>query len=102
MALMEWKCVPGYSILCRIYELWTGGRLGRTSEMARSLGAKVLIDDNPRYAIECAEVGIKVLLFDYENSYPWSKMESVNRHPLVTKVHNWEEVEHQLALWIMS
>ncbi|CAI9773296.1 unnamed protein product [Fraxinus pennsylvanica] len=63
-----------------------------------SLGAKVLIDDNPRYAIECAEVGIKVLLFDYENSYPWSKM--VNRHPLVTKVHNWEEVEHQLGLWI--
>ncbi|XP_022898182.1 uncharacterized protein LOC111411799 isoform X2 [Olea europaea var. sylvestris] len=72
------------------------------SDICKSLGAKVLIDDNPRYAIECAEVGIKVLLFDYENSYPWSKMESVNRHPLVTKVHNWEEVEHQLAFWIMS
>ncbi|CAA3005079.1 uncharacterized protein LOC111404026 isoform X1 [Olea europaea subsp. europaea] len=78
------------------------GKSRRKSDICKSLGAKVLIDDNPRYAIECAEVGIKVLLFDYENSYPWSKMESVNRHPLVTKVHNWEEVEHQLGLWITS
>lgn len=67
----------------------------------RSLGAKVLIDDNPRYAIDCAEVGIKVLLFDYENSYPWCKTDSVHQHPLVTKVHNWEEVEQQLVSWIV-
>lgn len=63
----------------------------------RSLGADVLIDDNPRYAIECAEAGIRVLLFDYENSYPWCKTESVTRHPLVTKVHNWGEVENRLV-----
>ncbi|TKY54362.1 phosphatase protein [Spatholobus suberectus] len=66
------------------------------SEICRSLNAKVLIDDNPRYAIECADVGIRVLLFDYENSYPWCKNESVDKHPLVTKVKNWEEVEQQL------
>lgn len=66
------------------------------SEICRSLGAKVLIDDNPKYAIECAEAGIRVLLFDYENSYPWSKME-LEQHPLVSKVHNWEEVERQFA-----
>ncbi|KAJ8543048.1 hypothetical protein K7X08_005571 [Anisodus acutangulus] len=71
------------------------------SDMCRSLGATVLIDDNPRYAIECAQVGIKVLLFDYENSYPWSKSESLNGHPMVKKVHNWGEVEHQLASWIV-
>ncbi|KAK4564996.1 hypothetical protein RGQ29_006871 [Quercus rubra] len=72
------------------------------SEICRSLGAKVLIDDNPKYAIECAEAGIKVLLFDYENSYPWCKIESVNQHPLVTKVYNWDEVEQQLISWIVS
>uniref|UniRef100_A0A5B7ARU6 Uncharacterized protein n=2 Tax=Davidia involucrata TaxID=16924 RepID=A0A5B7ARU6_DAVIN len=72
------------------------------SDICRSLGARVLIDDNPRYAIECAEVGIRVLLFDYENSYPWCKTQSVIQHPLVTKVHNWEEVEHQLISWIIS
>ncbi|KAF3613297.1 putative lariat debranching enzyme-like isoform X1 [Capsicum annuum] len=71
------------------------------SDICRSLGANVLIDDNPRYAIECAEVGIKVLLFDYENSYPWSKSESLNGHPMVKKVHNWGEVEHQLTSWIV-
>lgn len=68
----------------------------------RSLNAKVLIDDNPRYAIECAEVGIRVLLFDYENSYPWSKNELVDAHPLVTKVKNWKEVEQQLMSLVAS
>ncbi|KAK6131719.1 hypothetical protein DH2020_034516 [Rehmannia glutinosa] len=72
------------------------------SYICKSLGAKVLIDDNPRYAIECAEVGIKVLLFDYENSYPWCKTEHIPQHPLVTKVHNWEEVENQLASRVVS
>lgn len=72
------------------------------SEICRSLGAKVLIDDNPRYAIECAEVGIKVLLFDYENSYPWCKTDSVNQNPLVTKVHDWDQVEQQLVSWMGS
>ncbi|CAJ2644792.1 uncharacterized protein LOC123910221 [Trifolium pratense] len=66
------------------------------SDICRSLNAKVLIDDNPRYAIECAEAGIRVLLFDYENSYPWSKTELAYQHPLVHKVENWEEVEQAL------
>jgi hypothetical protein len=43
------------------------------SEICRSIGARVLIDDNPRYAAECAEAGIHVLLFDWNNAYPWSK-----------------------------
>lgn len=66
------------------------------SEICRSLNATVLIDDNPRYAVECAEAGIRVLLFDYEHSYPWSWTESADQHPLVTRVKNWEEVELQL------
>ncbi|GMH03561.1 hypothetical protein Nepgr_005400 [Nepenthes gracilis] len=72
------------------------------SDICRSMGVKVLIDDNPRYAIECAEVGIRVLLFDYQNSYPWCKTLSVHQHPLVTKVHNWEEVERHLVSCIFS
>ncbi|XWS26518.1 hypothetical protein CRYUN_Cryun26dG0038400 [Craigia yunnanensis] len=72
------------------------------SEICRLLGSKILIDDNPRYAVECAQVGIRVLLFDYENSYPWCKTESIDQHPLVTKVHNWEEAEQQIASWILS
>ncbi|KAG0448954.1 hypothetical protein HPP92_002097 [Vanilla planifolia] len=67
------------------------------SEICRSMGAQVLIDDNPRYALECAEAGIRVLLFDYQNSYPWSKTGSADSHRLVTRVHTWEEVEEQLT-----
>ncbi|XP_042468976.1 uncharacterized protein LOC122051770 isoform X1 [Zingiber officinale] len=70
------------------------------SEICRSLGAHVLIDDNPKYALECAEIGIRVLLFDYDNSYPWCKSCSSTSHPLVTKVHNWQEVELQLLSWV--
>ncbi|XVE53799.1 hypothetical protein DITRI_Ditri03aG0031200 [Diplodiscus trichospermus] len=70
--------------------------------VATLLGSKILIDDNPRFAVECAQVGIRVLLFDYENSYPWCKTESINQHPLVTKVHNWEEVVRQIDSWILS
>ena len=39
----------------------------------RELGAKVLIDDNPVYAMECANAGISVLLYDWHLTYPWSK-----------------------------
>ncbi|KAK1314004.1 hypothetical protein QJS10_CPA06g02573 [Acorus calamus] len=78
------------------------GQSRAKSDICRSFGAQVLIDDNPRYAIECAEVGIKVLLFDYHNSYPWCKTGSATSHPLVTKVHNWQEVEQYLVSWVVS
>ncbi|KAJ0090387.1 hypothetical protein Patl1_13712 [Pistacia atlantica] len=72
------------------------------SEICRYLGAKILIDDNPKYAIECADAGMRVLLFDYENSYPWCKTQAIDQHPLVTKVNNWEEVEQQIVSSIVS
>ena len=68
--------------------------------LCRSFGAQVLIDDNPRYALECAEDGMRVLLFDYDNSYPWCKTGVDQSHPLVTKVHNWQEVEEKLLSWV--
>jgi hypothetical protein len=43
-------------------------------EHGRSIGAGVLIDDNPSYALECAEAGMPVLLYDWKEEYPWSKM----------------------------
>ena len=67
----------------------------------RSFGAQVLIDDNPRYAMECANDGMRVLLFDYDNSYPWCKTGVDESHPLVTKVHNWEELEEKLLSWVV-
>ncbi|GJP41196.1 hypothetical protein CLOM_g872 [Closterium sp. NIES-68] len=72
------------------------------SEMCRELGAEVLIDDNPRYAMECAEHGISVLLFDWLLQYPWSKTEGGGpHHELIERVRDWGEVEvavRQLAV----
>jgi hypothetical protein len=39
-----------------------------------TIGARVLIDDNPSYALECAAAGIHVLLYDWGGAYPWSKL----------------------------
>lgn len=72
------------------------------SEICRSFGAQILIDDNPRYALDCAENGIEVLLFDYHNSYPWCKTSDMSLHPLITKVHSWQEVEQHLVARIFS
>ncbi|XP_078433165.1 haloacid dehalogenase-like hydrolase (HAD) superfamily protein isoform X2 [Wolffia australiana] len=69
------------------------GQSRAKSEICRSVGARVLVDDNPRYAVECAEAGIRVLLFDYAGSYPWSKCPAAAAHPLVTTVHTWAQVE---------
>ncbi|CAI7841651.1 unnamed protein product [Closterium sp. NIES-54] len=58
------------------------------------LGAEVLIDDNPRYAMECAEHGIQVLLFDWLLQYPWSKTAGGGpHHELIERVRDWGEVE---------
>ena len=64
--------------------------------LCRGVGAQILIDDNPDYAVDCAENGIEVLLFDLDNSYPWSKTQGGPEHPLITRVHSWQEVEEEL------
>ncbi|GLJ09595.1 hypothetical protein SUGI_0112490 [Cryptomeria japonica] len=72
------------------------------SEICKSFGAQILIDDNPRYALDCAENGIEVLLFDYQNGYPWCKTDDISLHPLIKKVHCWQEVQQHLAARVLS
>ena len=40
----------------------------------RDIDADVLVDDNPVYAIECASSGVHVVLYDWQRTYPWSKL----------------------------
>jgi hypothetical protein len=56
----------------------------------------VLVDDNPQYALDCAEAGLQVLLYDWQLSYPWSKMPSGAVHPNITVVADWGDVEERL------
>ena len=51
------------------------GKSVSKSEICKRIGASCLIDDNPGYALECAEKGIDVLLYDWNLDYPWSKTE---------------------------
>ncbi|GFR45912.1 hypothetical protein Agub_g7369 [Astrephomene gubernaculifera] len=76
------------------------GKSRKKSDICKTIGAKVLIDDNPSYAQECAAAGINVLLYDWDGAYPWSKLPAsgvVNKE-LIRVVRDWGEVEQELAL----
>ena len=89
-----------YCPILSCHNMFSASLTDTTECLCRSFGAQVLIDDNPRYALECAEDGMRVLLFDYDNTYPWCKTGVDQSHPLVTKVHNWQEVEQKLLSWV--
>uniref|UniRef100_A0A7S0QT06 5'-nucleotidase n=1 Tax=Pyramimonas obovata TaxID=1411642 RepID=A0A7S0QT06_9CHLO len=79
------------------------GTSRKKSEICRELNADVLIDDNPGYAMDCAEAGMQVLLFDWNLKYPWSKTEEDGRrtgphHPNITRVSDWAAVEAMLGV----
>eukprot|EP00887_Chlorella_sp_A99_P002944 scaffold24.g2944.t1 len=74
------------------------GASRKKSEICAAIGADVLIDDNPSYALECAQAGIRVLLYDWQHSYPWAKTRDGPRHDLITRVRDWEEVEQVLGV----
>lgn len=70
------------------------GTSKKKSEICKEIGASVLIDDNPWYAMECAEAGIQVLLYDWKSQYPWSKTDQDGpHHENITRVSDWEHVE---------
>lgn len=73
------------------------GTSRKKSDICRAIGASVLIDDNPAYARECAAAGINVLLYDWEDGYPWSKLQAGESSELITVVRDWDEVEAVLA-----
>ncbi|KAI7843161.1 hypothetical protein COHA_003145 [Chlorella ohadii] len=74
------------------------GASRKKSEICRAIGAEVLIDDNPSYAVECAQAGIHVLLYDWDHGYPWSKTADGPVHPRITRVRDWMEVEQVLGV----
>ncbi len=67
----------------------------------RAIGAEVLIDDNPAYAVECAAAGIPVLLYDWEHAYPWSKTSDGPTHDRITRCEQgkagWGQAEQSRA-----
>lgn len=56
------------------------------ADIVTQLGVQIFIDDNMRYAEECAKTGTKVLLFNQ----PWNQTPDLA--PGITRVHSWEEI----------
>lgn len=61
------------------------------ADMCRDVGASILVDDNPTYALECADAGIDVLHMDHLGAYPWAK--GTPAHVGITPVQSWLEIE---------
>ncbi|KAI8463076.1 MAG: hypothetical protein J3K34DRAFT_527293 [Monoraphidium minutum] len=78
------------------------GASRKKSEICASIGAHVLVDDNVGYALDCAGHGIDVLLFDWEDSYPWSKPPPGFSHPNIRVVRDWAEAEAALTAKAMT
>lgn len=57
----------------------------KKSDICLSLGVSLLIEDNKKYALDCAEKGIKVLLFDK----PWN---FGIKHENITRVFSWKDI----------
>ncbi|KAK9846065.1 hypothetical protein WJX84_005117 [Apatococcus fuscideae] len=66
------------------------------SEICREVGASVLVDDNPGYAVDCAAAGLQVLLYDWRLSYPWNRPCAALDHPHIHRVADWDAVEMAL------
>ena len=58
------------------------------SDMCKSIGAELLIDDNLHYANDCATSGINAILF---GKYAWNKYED-DLHENIHHVHHWDDV----------
>jgi uncharacterized HAD superfamily protein len=62
----------------------------KKSEICKSIGAEILIDDYIENALDCAENGIKVFLMDA----PWNQTGSLPDN--VVRVKSWKEVISKL------
>ena len=56
------------------------------SELCRKLGAQVIIDDAEKNILDCAKIGMTVLVYDC----PWNK--HIKTNDKITRVHNWNDI----------
>ncbi|EPZ35605.1 hypothetical protein ROZALSC1DRAFT_27271 [Rozella allomycis CSF55] len=62
------------------------------STICQELGAFAIVDDSLAIALECAEIGMDVFLFDLEHSYMWNKTEYHRLPSSIHRVLNWIQV----------
>jgi len=57
----------------------------------KRLGAEILIDDATKNVMECAGIGMHILLFDC----PWNR--DIVSGKNITRVHNWDEILKEIS-----
>lgn len=60
------------------------GQAATKAEICKEKGISLMIEDSPQIALDCANSGIKVILFD-------SSWNQEVKHPNITRVKNWLE-----------
>jgi len=58
-------------------------------QICKEQGISLIIDDRADYCLDCYNHGIKAIVLDYNNSYPWSK-DKIPKD--LKKAKNWKEV----------
>jgi uncharacterized HAD superfamily protein len=68
------------------------GKSEKKSTICKAIGVELMVEDYPKHAIDCAENGIDVLLFDA----PWNRS---LKHPgsTIHRVHLWDEIVTHLS-----
>lgn len=76
------------------FDLYFSGGVWNNSktkgELCKELGIDIFIEDNPDFALDCAQRGIKTFLLDK----PWNK--DYQKHNNLFKVKNWGEILERL------
>lgn len=62
-------------------------------EIINKIGATIMIEDSSHNALECAQSGINVILFDK----PWNQG---TYHKNISRVHNWSEALKEVENWL--
>jgi len=76
------------------------GQSKKKSEMCKEIDADVLIDDNPDYAMDCAASGIHVILYNWQNGYPWSQLSKSDDR--IREVSSWSDVPRTLRTMFLE
>ena len=58
-------------------------------EICKELGISLIVDDRIDYALDCYKHGIKAIVLDYKDNYPWSKGKLSKD---MKKAKDWKEV----------
>jgi len=67
------------------------------ADLCKMINIDIFIDDTLEHAINCANAGIPVLLFDNQEKHFWNNTKE-KLNPLIKRVHSWKEIEKEINL----